>query len=133
MFIRFVCWLLRRKTLSSNEHIILMNTVLKSVGSFPTHAIITVDGDKLLIRGVPLGGEKALAVRDSARQALANMALKDVHEQVLYLAIAQGIHSAQNFDQVMFSKAAVWYGQQERELLKTLAQDNTHELLVHGD
>lgn len=125
--------MLRRKTLSPVDSIQLTNTVLAKIGSFPTHAIITVEDGKILIRGVPLERERAIVIRDSARQALGNMALREVHEQVLYNAIATSLHSAQNFEQTMFGKAAVWYGQQEIELLKQLAQDHTSELLTYGD
>jgi hypothetical protein len=133
MFVKFVCWLLRRKTLSTHDSIQLTNTVLERIGSFPTHAIITVDGGKILIRGTPLEREKAIVIRESARQALNNIALREVHEQVLYNAIAQSLHSAQNFEQTMFGKAAVWYGQQEIEILKQLASEGTTELLGYGD
>lgn len=132
MLVRIVLWLLRRKSLSSAERTLLINQILSATRVFPTHAIITKDGGKIFIRGVPLDVEKAMVLRESALVALSNPALKMVHEQALYDAISLSLHESQNFEQVSFGKAAVWYGQREIELLKTFA-GNTSELLTDGD
>jgi hypothetical protein len=116
--------------LNKENHTKLMNVALDTIGAFPTRAIITTDGGHTFIRGVPLNGERARVVRESAQQALQNVALQIVHDEVLYRSVANTLHTAVNFEGVQFGKASVWYGQQERELLKILAQEESRELLA---
>lgn len=121
MFIRFVCWLLRQKRLSSLDRATLTNVVLDSIQALPTHAIITVDENKIFIRGSALDGERALVMREGAQSALNNVALRTIQEQVLYQAISLGVHQALTPEQMHFAKAAIWYGEEEKKLLQLLA------------
>ena len=129
MLIRFVCWLLNRKRISTIERQQLTTQILKSIDALPLHSILTVDGQKLFIRGVPLDGERAVALRESADQAVHNQALAFIHEQVLYEAVSQGVHIALTTEQMNFAKAAIWYGQREKELLTALSTGDNTELL----
>lgn len=129
MFIRFICWLLSRKSLNTKERQLLTNKILEKIDSLPTHAIITVDGNTFSIRGVPLDGERAIMLRESADNALHNAALNLVHEQVLYQAVSIGIHQANTPEQIQFAKAAIWYSQEEKKLLQMLSQGTAPELL----
>ena len=130
MFINFVCWLLKRKKLTTLQRQQLINQVLASVDALPLHSIITVNGADVSIRGVPLNAEQSVALRDSADQALHNRALQIVHEQVLYQAVSLGVHQAQNTEQIQFAKAAIWYGQEEQRILKALSSNDPRELLA---
>ncbi len=121
MLIRFVCWLLRHKRLSSLDRTILTNTILDSVKALPIHAIITVNENKIFIRGTELEGERALVIREGAQSALNNVALRTIHEQVLYQAVSLGVHQALTPEQMNFAKAAIWYGEEELKLLQLLA------------
>lgn len=129
MLVRLICWLFSRKNLSARDRSVLTNTILNSLGALPLHATITVDEGKIFIRGVPLNGEKAIAIRTSARAALDNLALNAIHEQVLYEAVSIGLLQGQTLEQVNFAKAGIWFGQKERELLKMLAAEVPTELL----
>jgi hypothetical protein len=133
MLAHLICWLLGTRLLTGKTREHVVNHLLTKIGAFPTHAIITVDEGKLFIRGVPVEGERAYVLRHGAQIALDNIALRAVHEEVLYKAISQGIHLSQNFEHVQFAKAAVWYGQQERELLKLLASQGTANSSLNGD
>lgn len=130
MLVRFICWLLKGKRLSPQERMDLTELVLTKIDYLPSRAIITVRNEVIFINEVPLDNEKAYVVREAANSALKNAALKAVHDQVLYLAVSLGVHQAQTTEQIQFAKAAIWYGQQERELLNTLATLGTSEL--HG-
>jgi len=121
MFIRFICWLLARKTLSSQDRVLLTNKILDTIHALPTHAIITEDKGKLFIGGTALDGERSLVMREGAQAALVNPALKVIHEQVLYQAVTLGVHQALTPDQMNFAKAAIWWGEEELKLLKLLA------------
>lgn len=122
MLTRIVCWLLNNKILSAKDRVLLTNQVLKSIDSLPTRAILTVDKGQIFVQGVPIEGERAYLIREGAEAALHNLALRLVHDQVLYAAVSLGIHQAQNTEQIQFAKAAIWYGQQEIELLQLLSQ-----------
>lgn len=130
MLISFICFLLKRKKLTTEERQRLTNQILSSIDALPLHAIITVDEGKTFIRGVPLDGEKAIAIRDSASQAIHNQALAFVHEQVLYQAVSLGVHQAHTPEQVQFAKAAIWYAQEEKKLLTALSNEDPRELLA---
>lgn len=130
MLVRFICWLLKGKHLKENERRLLTEQILSSIDALPLHAIITVDEGKIFIRGVPLDGERALAIRDAASQAVHNKALSFVHEQVLYQAVSIGVHQAHTTEQIQFAKAAIWYGQEERRLLQALSNEDPRELLA---
>jgi len=121
MFIRFVCWLLRHKRLSSVDRTRLTNTILDSIQALPTHAIITVNENKIFIRGTELDGERALVIREGAQSALNNVALRTIQEQVLYQAVSLGVHQALTSEQMNFAKAAIWFGEEENKLLRLLA------------
>lgn len=129
MVISLLCWFLKRKNLSRTDRVRLVNSLLSTVGALPLHATITEDGGSLSIKGVPLDGERMAKIRENASAVLHNQAWQAVHEQALYLAVSLGIHKSQDFDQTMFAKAAIWFGEQERELLQTLAQAGTRELV----
>lgn len=133
MLTTFICWILSRKKLNASDKQKLTNEILKAIDALPLHAIITVDEGKIFIRGVPLDGERAMVLRESADKAIHNPALQLVHEQALYLAVSLGIHQAQTTEQIQFAKAAIWYSQQEIALLKKLSTGDANELLVNGD
>ena len=130
MLVNLVLWLLKRKQLKLSDKQKLFALILEKVDALPTHSIITVSEDKIFIRGVPLNNEQILALRDSADAALNNQALQFVHDQVLYSAVSLGVHQAQSTDQIQFAKAAIWYGQEEKRILKELAKNDPRELLA---
>lgn len=130
MIARFASWALRHARLSQEDRMLLTNQLLSTVGALPLHATFTVDeAGKLLMRGVPLEYEQAVVLRESANNILHSTAWKMVREQVLYEAISKGVHEALNNDQVLFSKAAIWFQQQQENTLKVLAQDAGNALL----
>lgn len=133
MIARLVAWALRHAKLSQEDRMLLTNQLLSTVGGLPLHATLTVDeAGRLLIRGVPLEYEQAVILRESANNILRSPSWKLVKEQVLYEAISKGVHEALNNDQVLFGKAAIWFGQQQENMLKILAQDAGNSSL-NGD
>ncbi len=128
MIASLVLFVLRKCKLSQKERTLLLNELVSTTGALPLHATITEDGGVISIRGVPLSGEYATKVRENASAALHNLALQAVDEQTLYLAVSNGIHLAQNFDNVLFAKAAVWVVEQRKRLLEALAKETLREL-----
>lgn len=133
MLVKLVCWLLKGKQITTKEREILTSQLLRSLNALPTHAIITRDEGKLFINGIEQDGIRASHLRESADQALHNIALQAVHEQVLYQAVSIGVHQAQTTEQMQFAKAAIWYGQEETKLLKTLATPEYANSPLSGD
>lgn len=122
MLVRFICWLLKNKKLSVKDKQLLTNQALTSIGALPTHAILTVDNNKLFIRGVPVDDERKYLIREAAESALHNTALRTIHEEVLYQAVSMGVHQAHTPEMMQFAKAAIWWGQEQDKLLKSLSE-----------
>lgn len=102
----------------------LLSTALEEIGAFPAHAIIAVDADgSIRVNGNQLDFEMAIALRDSARSALSSPARRLVREQVAFAAIAHGIHQGTTTEALVFSKAALWWGEREDEFYRILARE----------
>lgn len=122
MLVKLIKWLLKRVD-NSHRHE-LFTHVLEATDALPLHGIIVVDdAGKLLIRGKTLDYEQALLLRESAKAVLNSPAWKLVHEQALYLGVSEGFLKAQSEKHVLFGQAAVWFGQQEKDILAILAGD----------
>lgn len=72
--------------------------------------------------------ETAARLRESARAAKSNFSLAFIHEQVLYAAIVHGVHKLETPEQSYFSRAAIWWGQQEQQFIAELAGVEQSEL-----
>lgn len=125
MLITIISWLLSRN-LSKKSRVRLMNLVLSTLDAVPTSAVIRYDEDgALLIRGEPIDYERARVLRDHAKVLLENRARNLVREQVAFYAVTKGFHEAENMEQMMFHKAALWWSQQEDKLYQLLAGEGT--------
>jgi len=126
--LKLIEWLLKRD-LSWETRSKLTSLVLISVDALPVKDIISVDDDgSLLVGGRKMEIEQAIHLRESARAMLGNTAYKVIRDQVAYQAITLGFHKAETERQILFGKAAIWYGQQEEVLLKLLSADGTSGL-----
>lgn len=118
--VKLLCYLLRRFAPRNAQALIV--EALSTVGALPLHSIIRVDdAGKLLIRGRAIEYEQAVLLRESARNVLLSPAWQLVHEQALYAGVSEGFLKAQSEKQMLFGQAAVWFGQQEKDLLSVLA------------
>lgn len=113
---------LKRADLSVKDYTNLSRLVLDKSLGLPFKDIIVVDEmgvvwleDKILDR------EMRILLQESAKNALNNQARKIIRDQVAFNAIKVGVHSAVTNEQMYFARAAIWWGQQEDILLKTLA------------
>ena len=123
---RLALYLLKSKRLSKGDRVALTQEVMHSLDAAPLQDILRVDEqNRLLVRGKPVDLELAIKLKESAAQTLNSVARNLVHEQVARLAFLLGMHKATDFDQVLFYKAALWWGDQEDKLLRAMAQDST--------
>lgn len=122
MLLRLVIWFLKRKKISKEDRMLLTATVLNRVGGIPLHGIISLDGEgNLLIRGAKQTPESLISLRESADALQNNQAWKLIHEHVLYQAVSVGALEGVDMDQVLFSRAGIWFAQREQEWASLLA------------
>ena len=121
--VTLACWLLKRR-LNLEDRNRLVSALLKSAEALPlTDTIYRDDLGRLVVNGKHVDHEFALKLRESAKGAQNNFALKFVHDHTRYLAITKGVHEHLTPEQGLFAKAALWHDQQVKDTLKLLAQE----------
>lgn len=114
----------RRADLSMEDRSALATVILDRLGALPFRDIIQVGSNGVLtIDGRPLDMETARKMRDSAKYVLESTARHFVREQVAFRAVTLGVHNGDTAEKAIFARAALWYGQQEDELYRMLAQE----------
>jgi len=120
--VRLTAWLLSRD-LSIEERNLLTNAVLDRQYALPLRDSIQISDAGVLIRGESIGPEQAIGLRQNAKAMLDNPILKLIREQVAFTAVTIGVHKQRIPEDIIFSKAALWWGQEEDRLLRIFAQD----------
>lgn len=124
--IRLATWILKRERFSLEETALFTSFILDKMGALPFRDIITTNEEGiLLVRGRSLDIETARLLRDGARGFLDSPVRRFIYDQVLYEAVTLGVHKAEDAKQLVFSRAAIWFGQQEENLARLLAGDAT--------
>lgn len=122
MIIRLIVWALNRKDLSEQDRLTLLTEVMHSLKAVPLRAIITVDEDnRIFIQGKPASVEQLMSLQESAASALNSTARNLIREQVRFAAVDKGFLKSDNLKTQLFYKAALWYAQEEDELLRQMA------------
>lgn len=117
---RIVIKLLRWSKLPIQDRIALTSALLDKFNA-PREIIKTMPDGRMLIDGRAITIETARVLRESALATLNSQARKFVQEQVAFKAITLGVHNGDAVEKLFFCRAALWWGQEEEELLKTLA------------
>jgi len=127
MLARLLTWIIRIVPFSDKSRLELVNGLINRAGGVPIHSIITVDENRrILVQGKALSVEDILRMRESARTLLDSPLRKLIQQQVRFSAIDEGYLKSQDPTKTaLFYKAAIWFSQQEDELLRGLAQDPT--------
>lgn len=114
---------LKHSKLSTSDKALCTAALLDSLHALPIRSIISINEQGLLlVNGELLDYEKSLRLRESARALLASPFRTLMRNQISHLAITIGVREGMTSDQILFSKAALWCGQEEEKLLKTIAQ-----------
>lgn len=109
------------KDLSQEERILVFTHLNKSLKTFPLEDVIKFRKDgAILINGKTLTIEQFQNFRQSVNALKSNFAFHVIADQLLYKAIATGVHQCLTPDQVIFSKATIWFIQEYKKLLETL-------------
>tara|TARA_R110000868_G_C10971076_1_gene769959 strand:+ start:9048 stop:9455 length:408 start_codon:yes stop_codon:yes gene_type:complete len=107
--------------LSQEERLLALNWLNKSLNTFPLEDVIKYRQDgALLANGKALSIEQMVSFRESLTALKSNFAFQIIADQILFLAISEGIHKGLNTDMIMFSKSAIWFIQKFKEVLDKL-------------
>lgn len=126
---RLAIFALNRSDLKIEDRNLLTNSILKTLAALPLRDILEFKADgSLLVRGTELDREQVRMLRESAKAALESRSLGLIRDEVLYKAFIFGLNKSVNNEQLLFAKAAVWWGQEEYNLLKALSSIGEGEL-----
>ncbi len=117
-------FLLKRSNFSLKNKTIIVTELLDNLNAIQASNIISNDGvGNILINGKELDSDMARKLRDGAKIMLDSGTRKLIRDEVENRAIILGIQKGETPEQIYFSRAAIWWGQQEEEILKKLAQE----------
>lgn len=123
MWVRLVGWTLKRN-LSIQERNQIVIHLLDALKAVPLSAIIDVNTQgELTVSGRTLDMESGRVLLSTARAALDNKALNLIREQVKYEAYVGAVTKAALPEDMLFYRAALWWGQREEHFLNQLAQN----------
>lgn len=119
--VRLVCRLLKRDLSVENKNL-LTTTIVEKIGALPLRDMIVItESAEILVNGVPLEYDQAVRLREGAKTALTNPALKLVWDQVRYEAFVGSASVGRTPEDLYFYRTAIWNGEQERKYLRILA------------
>lgn len=121
MFTRLILWALRSASFSKEDKALFTGELLRALGAIDPRGIVEIDKDKILIRGVPLDQERMIRLRESATAQLNSFARGVVRDLVLNETYQIGFVTGKDMDQILFARAAYWFGTREEELYQSLA------------
>lgn len=114
---------LSKSDLSLKQRNEVIKYILDNLEGLPIRDIINTNEEgEITVRGRSLDIDKIVKLRESARVALDNQALKLINEQVLFTAVTGGMHNAITPENLYFYRAAIWFAQQQEKQLNILAQ-----------
>ncbi len=110
MLWKLILGYLKRHELTRDQRIDLLNYFNKEIKSFPIEdcVVIQMDGG-ILANGKKMTLEQRESFLQGARSLLSNTAFNLIADQVVYQSMKVGLHDATNFDQVYFSKTALYF------------------------
>lgn len=125
MVVSLICWLLKRKTLSTEERAILTNEILAKIDALPIADVVEFDiAGNLFLNKRKLDVEQIISLRSSASALKDSFARKVVNEQLKYLAVKIGVHEGMTTDQILFCKAMLYCLQEEEKLIGKLVMED---------
>ena len=116
--------ILKRKDLPLEDKTALSTALLENFDIRQFTDVLKIDEQgNVLVNGKSVDMELARKMRESAKYTLDSTVRKLVRDQVDILAINLGVHNGDTPEKILFSRTALWWGQQEDELYKLLAQE----------
>ncbi len=112
---------LKKSNLSLEDRTALVTALLDKLGAFPIGDIITLTDTGISINGRVLDTEQYMVFREQASALKDNFARQVINEQLKFKAIQMGIHKSLSADELYFSKAIIWFINEENILLERLS------------
>lgn len=100
---------------------LLISGILDGLDALPLRDTIVVSEAGLVINGRLAEIDELKVLYTSAKMALDNKALKLINDQVLWNAIKEGLHNGDDPVKLLFYRSAIWFGEQQKIFLQTLA------------
>lgn len=132
MFVRLALWILKNSKLTLEERTLSTTIILDKLEALPLRAIIENSDEGILINGRQVDIDKLRVLRESAIQALDNQAFNLIGEQVVWIATDRVIRKALTPEELYFYRAAIWFSEQMRQQMQSLASQRP-ELLGQED
>lgn len=123
---RVVIYVLGSTRVSLEDKNLLTGLILDKLQAAPLRAILETDEETgvLLVGGKSIDIEKGKQLMSAAQGALRNPALNLIREQVVHEAFIGAAVKSQHPYDLVFYRAALWWGQQVDIHLKKLAGKN---------
>jgi len=116
---------LKNKDLSTSDRSLLISAILKKVAALPLSDILYCnDKGILFVNGRKVDAAETIQLRESALKVLEAKAFRLIREQVVYTTFVQAAHKSMTPEDLIFGKAALWWGNKEDEYLKILAAED---------
>lgn len=110
------------KKLTLQERNLFTGLILDKLDAAPLSAILHIgDNGEILVNGSPIELEMAQILHTAANAALDNRAEKLIKEQVLWVALVNGVHNGDSPEKLYFYRSAIWWEQQRERILHFLA------------
>lgn len=124
--IKLLLWLLPRAEFTQKDRALCTGLLLRNLGALPIRDIILYDEKKqqLLVDGSPLKANEAATIMEISRNILDNSLMNKIWNQIKYECLKRGVSEGNNPDSIMFYRAAIWFGEQERNWLRMFAGDD---------
>jgi hypothetical protein len=124
MLLKFALWVIQHSKLTIAERTLCTGVILDKLEALPLSAILSDSDEGILINGKPLDFDKLQVLRNSAKAAIENQAINLIAEQVVWIATDRVIRKALTPEELYFYRAAIWFSEQMKQQLQSLAQAN---------
>lgn len=114
---------LRGMELTDEERNLCTGVLLDRLGAIPLRDILYQDTETgtVMVKGEEIDFRMAQDLRNGANAALDNKTFTLIREQVAYEAAVQALAKASSLSDLIFFRAALWWGEQVQKKLEFLA------------
>jgi len=123
---KFIVWLtirlLNSQRITGEQKTRVMASLLKNIHAIPIHDVVSFTSDKsMIIDGKRFDAEQARLFVESIDGLKNSYARKVINAQLTYMALKLGVKEGLNPEQIQFSKAVLWFIQEENNLIEILS------------
>lgn len=111
---------LENNELTQHEHLRLLGILNKQLNIFPlSEVLIQTPMGAILANGRELNMEELVKFRQGINAIKGNWAFQLLGDQILFLAIHQGVHLGDTTEKMLWSRTAIWFIIKFRNLITT--------------